>query len=93
MKIDIIKIGNSKGIRLPKAVLEQCGFGDQVELEVRAGEVVLRVARRHPRDGWEDAFQSAADNPEPESALGRFLDLANEFDETEWTWDWTDELK
>ena len=32
MKVQIVRIGNSKGIRLPKVVIEQCGFGDAAEL-------------------------------------------------------------
>lgn len=86
MKLDIIRIGNSKGIRLPKAVLEQCELGDEVELEVRGQEIVLRQPKRRPREGWGEAFAKAIEKhgpPEEEMLLGEF---PNEFDESEWTW-------
>lgn len=83
MRIDIIKIGNSKGIRLPKAVLDQCGFRDQVELDVQDGEVRLRPVRR-AREGWDEAFaKGVAAAGQEEDLMGGF---ANEFDRAEWEW-------
>ena len=95
MKIDIIKIGNSKGIRLPKVILEQCGFTDQLELEVKAGEVVLRkpeaTPARHPREGWEAAIDKViAEHGLPDEEP--WLDFPNEFDDIEWTWPDVDAL-
>lgn len=86
MKIDIIKIGNSRGIRLPKAVIEQCGFAEHVELEVRGDEVVLRPAKREPREGWESQFPTVGEDPPLNEEELAFLDSADDFDETEWTW-------
>ena len=37
MKIDMIKIGNSQGIRIPKTIMEQCGFTDSVEMKIKDG--------------------------------------------------------
>jgi antitoxin MazE len=42
MRVPIIDIGNSKGIRIPQAVLKQALFGGEVELEVADGKVVLK---------------------------------------------------
>src|SRR5262249_33562385 len=56
MTIDLIRIGNSKGIRIPKPVIEQCGFKDKVQLQVEKDRLVISPARR-PRQGWADAFQ------------------------------------
>ncbi|MGF1590544.1 MAG: AbrB/MazE/SpoVT family DNA-binding domain-containing protein [Pleurocapsa sp.] len=39
MKIDIIKIGNSQGVRIPKTIMEQCGFGESVEMEIKDGNL------------------------------------------------------
>ena len=86
MKIDIIKIGNSKGIRLPKAVIEQCGFAEHVELEIRGDEVVLRPAKRIPREGWEARFPAADEASPLDGAEADFLASGNEFDKAEWTW-------
>ena len=91
MKIDIIKIGNSKGIRLPKAVIEQCGFGAHIEMEVRGGEVVLRAAKRRPREGWEAMLPAEGECPPLDEEELAFLNMANAFDETEWTWPDLDE--
>jgi antitoxin MazE len=55
MKVAIVPIGNSRGIRLPKAVLEQVGLKNEAELSVENGRIVLGPlpARHH---GWEEAF-------------------------------------
>lgn len=56
MKTDVIRIGNSKGVRLPATILKQCGIGKKVEIEVRNNEIILRPIK-NPRDGWAAAFQ------------------------------------
>jgi len=55
MKVAIIPIGNSRGVRLPKAVLEQVGFGAEADLLVEDGRVVL-TPLREARLGWAEAF-------------------------------------
>jgi antitoxin component of MazEF toxin-antitoxin module len=42
MKVSIVEIGDSKGIRIPQAILKQVSFSDEVELEVAEGKIVLR---------------------------------------------------
>jgi antitoxin MazE len=51
------KMGNSTGLILPKAILDQLGLacGTKVELRVEGGEVIARPALRQVRAGWEDA--------------------------------------
>lgn len=56
MKTNVIRIGNSRGIRIPKTLLEQCHLRNEVELEVRDDHLVVRPAAK-PRSGWEDAFR------------------------------------
>lgn len=59
VKTNIIKIGNSQGIRIPKLLLQQVGLGHEVEVEAQDGQLVIRpvvVARQ----GWEQAFQAMA---------------------------------
>ena len=51
MKATLVRIGNSRGIRLPKPVIEQCGFEDEVEMEVHHHELVIRSSSL-PRAGW-----------------------------------------
>ena len=57
MKVKIVSIGNSKGIRIPKAMLQQCNIQDQVNLEVEEGNIVIKPDSRKPREGWDDVFK------------------------------------
>jgi len=83
MKTELVRIGNSRGIRIPKPLIEQCGFGDQVDLRVHNDCLVISPERR-PRDGWEEAFRAAGPSVEDE----RLLESAgaSEFDRKEWRW-------
>jgi antitoxin MazE len=83
MRIKLVRIGNSRGIRIPKSLIEQCGFGDTVELRVEQDRLVI-TRGRSPRQGWKEAFIAAGS-----SAHGPLLFEAlspNEFDAEEWTW-------
>jgi len=81
-KTHLVAIGNSRGIRLPKPIIEQAGLGEEVEIVPQQGGLLIRSAARR-RDGWEAQFRAMAD-------LGddRLLDEAvpTVWDETEWTW-------
>jgi antitoxin MazE len=82
MKISLVAIGNSRGIRIPKAVIEQTGLQDEVEIDVRGSELVIRSAHK-PRAGWEEACREMAAREDH-----KLLDSAipTVWDETEWTW-------
>ena len=54
MKARLVRVGNSRGARLPKPVIEDAGLSDEVDLRVRDGAVVITGARR-PRAGWAEA--------------------------------------
>ena len=56
MKVSIIKIGNSKGFRLTKTILEQYNITDKIELILEKGYIILRPVSE-PRKGWDKAFQ------------------------------------
>lgn len=51
MRIKLTKIGNSQGVRIPKAILTDCGFESEVDLEVRHKMVILAPVKE-PRAGW-----------------------------------------
>ena len=82
MKSRLVRIGNSRGVRLPKPVIEEAGLAEEVELQVVGNTVVIR-SRHSARSGWAEAAQRmrAADND-------RLLDktTATRFDEEEWRW-------
>jgi len=82
MKTKIVRIGNSKGIRLPKPLLEQVGLVDEVDLEVRDGELIVSPSDS-VRAGWSKAAISLAKRKEDE-----LLDTPTltRFDVEEWEW-------
>lgn len=67
MQVNLVKIGNSRGVRLPKRVIEAAGLGDELDLEVRDGAVIVRNARV-TRAGW--ARAAAACRSAGEDSLG-----------------------
>jgi antitoxin MazE len=56
MEVDIIRIGNSQGIRLPLAILRQCGIRSKVELEIKDNCIIIKPVKT-PRQGWAEAFK------------------------------------
>jgi antitoxin MazE len=84
MKAQIIKIGNSQGIRIPKVLLEQTGLNGEVELEVQADQIVIRSPQQ-PRQGWDEAFRTMAHRGEDKLA-DPDLTGRTHWDESEWEW-------
>jgi len=82
MKVELARIGNSRGIRIPKPIIEQIGLGDTVELTVEKDRLVIAAAR-HPREGWKTAFARAGSSDADPILLEM---LPNDFDTEEWTW-------
>ncbi|NOU48573.1 MAG: AbrB/MazE/SpoVT family DNA-binding domain-containing protein [Bacteroidales bacterium] len=56
MEASIIKIGNSKGLRLSKSILEKYNIGEKVEIILEKGRIILKRIE-NPRKNWEAAFQ------------------------------------
>lgn len=82
MKSNLVPIGNSRGVRIPKAVLEQTGLEDEVEMEVRGSELIIRSAHK-ARAKWDEAFRQMAQRGD-DKLLDR--ETATHWDETEWKW-------
>ena len=61
MRTRIIKIGNFRGIRIPKLLLDQLGLNEEVELAVQGDQLVIRPIR-HPRYGWNGQFRMMAEH-------------------------------
>ncbi len=84
VKANIIKIGNSQGVRIPKPLLEQTGLAGEVELEVNGNTITIRP-RRHPREGWEEQARLMHERGED-----RLLDaeplILTHYEKTEWEW-------
>jgi antitoxin MazE len=84
MRARVVKIGNSKGIRIPKPLLEQTGIMDDVELEVEKNRIIIRPVN-NPRADWDDAFKSMADKGDDTLIFGGD-NISHEWDEQEWQW-------
>ncbi len=61
MEISIIKIGNSKGIRLTKSILERYNIKDKVDLIFERGRIIMKSSKK-PREGWAEAFRQMHKN-------------------------------
>jgi len=82
MLTTIRRLGNSRGILIPKPLLEQAGLEDQAEILLEGNALVLRRPRVAPREGWaEDSMRLAARG---DDALV-WPEFANEAD-ADWTW-------
>jgi antitoxin MazE len=81
-KTRIVQIGNSRGIRVPKLLLERAKLPDEVELRAEPGRLVVSGVRR-PRAGWAAAARSMRLRNED-----RLLDelTPTHFDDREWRW-------
>jgi antitoxin MazE len=82
MKTRLIRIGNSRGLRLPKPLIVQAGLTDEVDLQIQDGAIVISRTIA-PRTGWAEAAISIHRDQED-----RLLDepRPTDFDKTEWTW-------
>jgi antitoxin MazE len=84
MRSKIVRIGNSRGIRIPKALLEHAHLRDSVDIDVEDGALVVRCADS-PRAGWDAAFERmAAAGDDALLDAGRLP--RTKFDESEWEW-------
>jgi len=81
MRVGIISVGNSKGIRIPKAILEQCSFNTEAELEVQGNALLIRPVKK-VREGWEKAFQLMHERNEDALVINDALDIEME----KWKW-------
>ena len=83
MKTTLISIGNSRGVRIPKPLIEQCGLTGEIEMDVRDRTILIHSPHQ-PRSEWEKAFQQMA-------CLGddKLLEpqpTATVWDDKDWQW-------
>jgi antitoxin MazE len=82
MRANVVRIGNSRGVRIPKSILVECGIDDVVDLSVTDGKIVLEAAT-HARQGWAEAAEEMARRGD-DALLDQVTPPA--FDEDEWEW-------
>ncbi len=78
----VVKIGNSRGIRIPRALLEQAGLTNDVEMTIEGDKLIIHSAH-NPRQDWEAHFSAMAAQGDDQ-----LLDQVSstQWDEDEWTW-------
>jgi antitoxin MazE len=84
MLTKIVPIGNSRGVRIPKAMLEHCGFGEEVDLQAKNGALILRPINV-PRAGWAGAFRDMA-AAKDDVLAHEDAPTTTQFDAKEWKW-------
>ena len=84
MNTTIRNIGNSKGIILPKNILAQCDIDEEVSIEVKDHNIIIRATTSgKKRKGWEKAFRDMAQNGDDALAIP---DIFTDENTNEWTW-------
>jgi antitoxin MazE len=84
MKTRIIQIGNSRGIRIPKPMLQQVGLNGEVEVIAKNGTLVIRSTKQ-ARAGWAAAFKEMARRSD-DRVLDQDSPTLTRWDEEEWEW-------
>jgi len=79
MELSVIKIGNSKGFRLSKNILERYNIKDKVEMILEKGQIILKPISE-PRKGWDKAFQKMNANGDDQMLFDDVFEDEN-FDE------------
>lgn len=82
MKTRLVRIGNSRGLRLPKPLIEEAGFKDEVEVTLRDGALVITSSEK-PRAQWGAAVKLLLERREDYVVE---MPEATRFDEDEWEW-------
>jgi len=82
MLASVIQIGNSRGIRLPKRILNELNIKDEVELIINKDKLIIKGVEKKPRQGWNDAFTKMS-NDKADKLL-----LPENIDNETFEWDW-----
>ena len=82
MILSVIQVGNSRGIRFPKIILDKLSVKDKLNMEVTDTEIILTPIREPPGKGWAEAFCSMHENKED------LLEPIPDSQEVELTWEW-----
>ena len=74
MRSAVRKMGNSSGITIPKPMLAEIGMkaGDDVDLRIEGGRLVIAALKPRPRAGWAEDARRIAENADDRLVLGEF---------------------
>ena len=82
MRAKLVQIGNSRGIRLPKPLIEEARLESEVDIHVHEGSIIITSTVR-PRVGWADSAKRLHDQ-KADVLIDSYT--STNFDETEWKW-------
>jgi antitoxin MazE len=80
MKSNLIKIGNSKGVRINSSIIKECELDNEVEIQVVNKKIII-TAVKEPRTGWNKSFENMHKNNEDILLINN----GNAFDK-DWKW-------
>jgi antitoxin MazE len=84
--VKLRNIGNSKGIIIPKEMIAQCNMEENVTIEVKDQQLIIRKAES-PQIQWDTAFNNCNHESAEEKIDAQSMgDFPNQFDEEEWQW-------
>lgn len=82
----LVKIGNSKGVRLPKTLLEMSGIKDEIQIFIDNGQIIIcPLEKNNPRLGWQKSFQEMAQENH-DQILDQEIVSTSSWDDLEWEW-------
>ena len=76
MDISIISIGNSKGIRLTKTLIEKYNIKDTMELVLEKSYIILKP-KTSPRKGWDKSFKKMHENGDDQMLISDVFEDEN----------------
>lgn len=85
MKTKVVKIGNSRGIRIPKSLIDESGLKSEVDLEVINGQIIIKSISQS-RESWGPAFKKMAKNKDDILLDSVTLSQQSTWDKEEWEW-------
>jgi len=82
VKVNIVSIGKSKGIRIPKSISDQCNINKEADLEVEHNKLVIKPVKKKIREGWDNTFKLMHERKEDVLLLDDSLDIEMK------NWEW-----
>jgi antitoxin MazE len=83
IKTRLIRTGASRGVRIPKAFIEQCNLGETVELSIEGNRLIVEPVKEN-RQGWEEAMEEMAQLEDDQLLIDD--GISHSWDENEWQW-------
>lgn len=78
MRANIVRVGNSRGIIIPAAIISSCNLGETVDMQVKGNKLVIE-ALKQPRAGWFDGYDALSD-------VNVLADIPLDEDADDWQW-------